>query len=1059
MVINMLSENLKTFFKKVKNRLGEIRPEDIAKFAVKEAVGAIPIFGQIIKDAINEFSPDDKEELLKELETLPETQFEEIKEELGVSIQYLKEIQKFTLYTFEILRADHEEIKELIQKLIEIQGREVELEKVVYQAEFQYTKEDDKEELSLIRTLPDGSSQDAVSVNLDEIYQLDKLSRDFSWNKSLPLSREIGEKLFDILNGDKQTLMRALKEADDYGKKLQVMLSAEGPVSNLPFELLYHMDFLAPSRIHIIRHISDRGKKKRLTPESRPLKLLFMACSPGGINPVLAFEKEEETIFEVTKDLPIGIDIEDTGSLEGLGEQLTTNEYDVIHITGHADIDKTGNPFFWMETEEGLPVKVTPAQLSDKLSLKMPRLVFLSGCRTGEAPEHVAAVSFAHQLVREYEVPTVLGWGLPVADAGARFTAEKFYFELSRGESILDAVLRTRSELVTKHPTQWSLLRLFSDGTPLDVPLVEKEQKRRPKPRELQYTYLKNTQVKVLKQGFIGRRRHIQQGIKCLKGDQEKVGLLLHGTGGLGKSCLAGKFCDRFKDHSLIIVHGTLNAVTVLEALKEGFLRKNDDDGLNTLKMEEEMPDKIKRLCYSAFQQRSYLILLDNFEGNLKGILDGQPEVSDEAQPILKTLLQYLPYSEKMTRLIITSRYTFPLSINETNLVEQRLESIGLTSFLDADERKKVSELKHILEYHPPEIRQQLIDAGRGNPRLMEALDTLVGEAEGLDYVSLLAEIKDKQEEFVQELVLRQIMGTQSVDFQKLTRRSAVYRLPVFTKGIRSVCSTITGWQSHVENAVRLSLMEEDSTLRDRLYWVTPLLREDLFGELAGGERLECHQSALSYYQEMLSTARDYVPFLAMELIEHALKADYGDIALEESGHRLLPHLRGTLAYKEALAQGERILPLISTVKKDSKLSNFLLEFGLIQYDMGNAPKAIEYYEQALTIDKAVYGDRHPTVAIMLNNIGSAWYALGDAKKAIEYYEQALTIDKEVYGDRHPNVAIDLNNIGSAWYALGDSRRAEGYFRQAYLIFQELYGDEHPNTITVKEWLNEVRSR
>lgn len=228
-------------------------------------------------------------------------------------------------------------------------------------------------------------------------------------------------------------------------------LRAEGPASNLPFELLYHHDFLVPLRIHLVRRVSDGGIKRMPEPENRPLKLLFMACSPLDVYPQFEFEKEEDTIFEITKDLAVKIDVEDTGSLEGLGEWLATNRYDVVHIIGHADIDEKGEPFFWMEDEEGLSKQVTPSKLWEKLSLNLPRITFLSGCRTGEAPEHVAAMFFAHQLVAAH-VSTALGWGLPVSDAGARLAAETLYNDLSRGENILSAVLRTRYELLNRYP-------------------------------------------------------------------------------------------------------------------------------------------------------------------------------------------------------------------------------------------------------------------------------------------------------------------------------------------------------------------------------------------------------------------------------------------------------------------------------------------------------------------------------------------------------------------------------------------------------------------------------
>ncbi len=410
---------------------------------------------------------------------------------------------------------------------------------------------------------------------------------------------------------------------------------------------------------------------------------------------------------------------------------------------------------------------------------------------------------------------------------------------------------------------------------------------------------------------------------------------------------------------------------------------------------------------------------------------------------IMETLLKFLPNSGKRTQLIITSRYTFSLTFGGKDLVREKLESIGLTGFRGADEKKKVSGLANIASYPDAKIRQQLTEAGHGNPRLMEYLDTLVREVKGLDIPSLLSRVKGRQDEFVQELLLKEILKNQIEDFQTFLCRCSVYRLPVLKEGIGLLFSGMKDWESHVEKAVRLSLMEEDSTRKDYKYWVTPLLREDLLRELGEDEKKKYHQAAVSYYQEILSKA--YEPVSSAELIDHALSAGLPEIAVEESGERFLPYLRESLAYKEARAWGDYILSHISELKRDGRFSKFMFELGWLYSDMGYAKQAISYYEQALSIDKEVYGEKHPNVAIRLSNIGGAWHALGDSKKAISYYEQALSIDKEVYGERHPNVARDLNNIGEAWNALGDSKKAISYLEQALAIDKEVYGERHPN--------------
>ncbi|MBU7046737.1 MAG: CHAT domain-containing protein, partial [Theionarchaea archaeon] len=374
----------------------------------------------------------------------------------------------------------------------------------------------------VLTKLFDGSTNVSV-VNIEEISEIEKMCQDFQWHKSVNVSQKIGERLFNILNSD-QFLVKSLEEANMHGELLHVLIRNEG-LPDLPFELLYNNGFLIPSRIHLIRRISDYGCKKELEISKDPLKVLFMACSPEGVKPVLDFEKEEEAILEVTKDLPVDMDVEDTGSLEGLQTCLTQKQYDVIHITGHADIDD--EPFFLMEDEFGYPVPVTPSLLWDVLKLNPPRLLFLSGCRTGEAPQHKAVNSFAHDLVLKHS-STVLGWGLPVLEPAATLAAAGVYFELSRGRSILDAVFFARQNLYNGWP-DWSLLRLFSDGTRLDTPLVEKGQKVKVKARDIQYAYLQNSQVKVLTKGFVGRRRQLQRGLQSLKKDEDKVGVLLHG--------------------------------------------------------------------------------------------------------------------------------------------------------------------------------------------------------------------------------------------------------------------------------------------------------------------------------------------------------------------------------------------------------------------------------------------------------------------------------------------------------------------------------------------------
>lgn len=212
------------------------------------------------------------------------------------------------------------------------------------------------------------------------------------------------------------------------------------------------------------------------------------------------------------------------------------------------------------------------------------------------------------------------------------------------------------------------------------------------------------------------------------------------------------------------------------------------------------------------------------------------------------------------------------------------------------------------------------------------------------------------------------MLEAQPEDFQIFLKRCSVYRLPVLTDGIGSLVSDLPDWESHLETAVRLSLIEKDSTRTDPRYWVTPLLREDLFEELDRGMRTTCHQTAVAYYQNILERAYDLISIA--ELIWQALSGGLTDIAVAESASRFLPYLHESLAYNEALEHGKYICFYIPEIKRNDAFSIFMFELGRIYSDIGKSIQAIEYYEEALSINREVYGDCHPNKAAILNNIG-----------------------------------------------------------------------------------------
>jgi len=101
---------------------------------------------------------------------------------------------------------------------------------------------------------------------------------------------------------------------------------------------------------------------------------------------------------------------------------------------------------------------------------------------------------------------------------------------------------------------------------------------------------------------------------------------------------------------------------------------------------------------------------------------------------------------------------------------------------------------------------------------------------------------------------------------------------------------------------------------------------------------------------------------------------------------------------------------------------------------LGEAHKAIEFHEQALTIVREI-GDRRGE-GNALGNLGSAYADLGDTHKAIEFYEQHLAIAREI-GDRRGE-SISLGNMGLALLSLENHQKASDVLLQSIKLADEI---------------------
>jgi CHAT domain len=250
-------------------------------------------------------------------------------------------------------------------------------------------RESTQETVELRYWLPQKNHYESRRLKLAEI--ADFLKRgDRDYYKLLPNLPGIGKQLFFWLDGDGRWLSRGI--ANCRGEGLVIAIDTDKKLAHLPWEVLHDGEDFLVKRVNPVV-LPLRWIEKETEPfsvEARQLRVLFMATDPEDVQPKLEFEQEEARILADTRDFAVDLRVEESGCVSELGKVWSRyfNDFDVFHLTGHASIKDEApyTPYFITETEIGDRHETTAAELAEVFRFRFPKLVFLSGCRTGQAP-------------------------------------------------------------------------------------------------------------------------------------------------------------------------------------------------------------------------------------------------------------------------------------------------------------------------------------------------------------------------------------------------------------------------------------------------------------------------------------------------------------------------------------------------------------------------------------------------------------------------------------------------------------------------------------------------
>ena len=889
-----------------------------------------------------------------------------------------------------------------------------------------------------------------------------------------------------LTNGETAVLLdlAAPLQAQDLNRDTDSLLRK---LAHLPWELLHDGKvFLAELGIQPIRVMQSRSSNG--VPANRPLRLLFMATSPEDVLPVLDYEREETTILEATRQQPIDLVVEESGSvsqLQNLVASFGRDYFDVFHITGHGTIED-GTPQFLTEDELGGEQRTTAEQLAEAFGHRWPRLLFLSGCQTAQMPNRGTVPSMAHALV-DAGADAVLGWAQPVYDSTGIFAATQLYRALATGETPLDAVAAARREMLRTFLrdtnqdfcSDWHLLRIYQGApetaalvTPLRTPKREQIKRKAPEADFLDA----EGNIKVAgASAFFGRRREMQRCLKALAYPGDYDGVFLHGIGGYGKSTVAARLCRRHEAQN-----PGFERVVLIGPVDEDRLRRRLSDKFGgtpeVIEILNRPKIEFKHQLAGLFgiiesQGRRLLLVLDDFEQNIPEaqVEDRSLRLVPGAWSALEALCFALEESGAASRLIVTCRY-----YSKKALPAHRLFVEELSGMPAADIGKKTRALVEGVakEQRNPRREEKIVKVADGNPRLLEWLMALTLRTDVIED-AFLDRLGAEVSRFRENILAGKLLGALSE-----AERKALARMTLFELAVPMAVVTELAQGASLEMAASLGLLEKQIAVGEDLYRVTSVLEPLLRPALSEVEWSDARRRAARKLHEVWwGDPEKRREARGLEVVRVAVAAGEQELAVGPADViakgwvnwsrfqeavalcRLVMAVFDDYRILGTIARAEVVLGDTESARShyekalsggppsdERKKSGALYNLGNLEARQGDIERALQLWQRSLEIDERI-GDVQGKSTTMANMAGVIAQQ-GDVERAVELWQQSLEI-KERIGDVQGKAAT-LNNMANVIAQQGDIERAL-QLRQQSLEILERIGDVQGKAATLHQ--------